>query len=96
MKTASFPSLRVEPELRDAAQSALREGETLSAFVESAIRERIERRNAQAGFLARGLRAAEEADRTGEYYTTAEVLDHLRAITEADQRQRKRARGARR
>ncbi len=30
MKTSSFPSLRVEPELREAAESVLREGETLT------------------------------------------------------------------
>ena len=32
MKTATFPSLRVEPELREAAESVLEEGETLSGF----------------------------------------------------------------
>ena len=30
MKTATFPSLRVEPELREAAESGLRDGETLT------------------------------------------------------------------
>ena len=39
MKTATLPSLRVEPELRDAAESVLQAGETLSSFVETAVRE---------------------------------------------------------
>ncbi|MFT4433982.1 YlcI/YnfO family protein [Caballeronia sp. 15715] len=29
MKTATFPSVRVEPELREAAESVLQEGESL-------------------------------------------------------------------
>jgi hypothetical protein len=35
MKTATIPSLCVDPELRAAAESVLKEGETLSAFVET-------------------------------------------------------------
>ncbi|WP_327372758.1 YlcI/YnfO family protein [Caballeronia arationis] len=34
MKTATFPAVRVEPELREAAESVLSDGESLSAFVE--------------------------------------------------------------
>ena len=33
MKTATFPSLRVEAELREAAESVLREGETLTSLI---------------------------------------------------------------
>lgn len=34
MKSASLPSLRVDPALREAAEAVLQEGETLSSFVE--------------------------------------------------------------
>lgn len=44
MKTAAIPSLRIEPELRDAAERVLQEGETLSSFVEASIRDSIARR----------------------------------------------------
>ena len=44
MKTATFPSLRVEPELREAAESMLKDGETLSAFVEASVREQVRKR----------------------------------------------------
>ena len=44
MKNATLPSLRVEPELREAAESVLLAGETLSAFIETSVRETIERR----------------------------------------------------
>jgi hypothetical protein len=44
MTTATIPSLRVEPELRTAAEDVLEEGETLSGFVEQSIRDGIQRR----------------------------------------------------
>jgi hypothetical protein len=37
-------SLRIEAELRDAAEEVLHEGETFSSFVEASIRESIARR----------------------------------------------------
>lgn len=77
MKTASIPSLRVAPELREAAESVLREGETLSSFVEQSLRANIEHRRAQQAFLARGLTARDEARRTGAYIPAEEVLSEL-------------------
>jgi hypothetical protein len=65
MKTSSFPSLRVEPELREAAESVLREGETLTSLIETSVRETIQRRRQQEEFIARGLRTREESQRTG-------------------------------
>lgn len=54
MKTATIPSLRVEPALREAAEELLRDGESLSGFVESAVRAQIQQRQQQAAFIARG------------------------------------------
>jgi hypothetical protein len=52
MKTATFPSLRVEPALRDAAESVLREGETLTSLIETSVRETIQRRRrTQSGWI---------------------------------------------
>ena len=65
MKTSSFPSLRVEPKLREAAESVLRDGETLTSLIETSVRETIQRRRVQEEFIARGLRSREEAERTG-------------------------------
>lgn len=39
MKSASMPSLRVAPELRQAAEAILREGEKLSSFMEQSVRD---------------------------------------------------------
>lgn len=67
MKTATLPSLRVEPELREAAESVLQEGETLSGFIEASVRETIQRRRVRSEFIARGLASREESQRTGGY-----------------------------
>lgn len=77
MKTATIPSLRVDPELRHAAESVLQEGETLSSFVEHSLRISIDYRRAQQAFIARGLASRDEAQRTGEYFTAGEVLREL-------------------
>lgn len=80
MKTATIPPLRVTPDLRSAAENVLREGETLSNFVEESVRSQIERRRMQQEFLARGLAARDEARGTGTYFTQAEVMTSLRGI----------------
>lgn len=83
MKSASIPSLRVDPALRAAAESVLQEGETLSAFVENSLRAQIDYRRTKTEFLARGLAAREEAKRTGVYHSAEEVLGMLKGKLEA-------------
>lgn len=77
MKNATLPPLRVDSELRAAAESVLREGESLSGFVLESVRLNIERREAQREFIARGLAAREEAKTSGQYISSAEVLKRL-------------------
>lgn len=77
MKTATIPSLRVEPELRQAAESVLQEGETLSSFVEQSLRVNIDHRRMQQAFIARGLASRDEAQRTSEYFPADQVLREL-------------------
>ncbi len=83
MKSASFPSLRVEPELREAAESVLRDGETLTNLIETSVRETIQRRRIQEEFVARGLRSRADAQQTGKYHSAesvhAELQRHLDA-----------------
>lgn len=83
MKTATFPSLRVDPELRAAAEASLEEGETISSFVEQSIRDNIERRQSQREFIARGLAAREDAKRTGTYVSSDAVLGRLEGMLAA-------------
>lgn len=77
MKTATFPTLRVDPELRQAAEDVLLQGESLSGFVERSIRESVERRQTQREFVARGLLAREEAARSGRYIASEDVVRGL-------------------
>ncbi|CAD7028421.1 prevent-host-death protein [Pseudorhizobium endolithicum] len=83
MKSATLPSLRVEPELRAAAESVLKEGETLSAFVENSVKAQIHYRKTQAEFIARGLASREKAKQTGIYYDADDVHAELRAMLQA-------------
>lgn len=82
MKTATLPSLRVEPALREAAEAVLKEGETLSGFVEASVRAQVRTRQLQDEFIKRGLASLEESRRTGVYYTVEEVIGELRAKLE--------------
>ena len=79
MKTTTLPSVRVAGELRAAVESVLCEGETLSAFLLESVRLNIGRREAQREFIARGLRARDEARAGGEYVGAEEMLARLDA-----------------
>ncbi len=77
MKTAAIPAVRVSPELRQAAEEVLQSGETLSGFVEDAVRRNVEFRQAQKAFIERGLASGEAARKSGEYISAAAVLGKL-------------------
>lgn len=95
MKSATFPSLRVEPELRQAAETVLRKGESLSSFVSESIRAGVDRRRSQNEFIARGLASRDEARRTGEYFSAEEVHRELDAmLAAADKKRRGKAKPA--
>lgn len=83
MKTATFPSLRVDPELRQAAEQVLQEGESLSNFVEQSIRGNIERRKFQREFIARGLLARDDALQTAAYASSEAVVARLETMLAA-------------
>lgn len=80
MKAATLPALRVDPELRESAERMLRKGETLSSFIESAVRTSIRQRQIEEDFLARGLRAREEAKAIAGYISAEDVIDELEGM----------------
>jgi len=77
MKTAAIPAVRVSPDLRRAAEAVLDPGETLSGFVEDAVRRSVEFRSAQKAFIERGLASGAGARRSGKYVPAAAVLRKL-------------------
>lgn len=83
MKTATIPSIRVEPEFRAEVEKVLGQGESLSEFVEASVRASVERRKTQTEFVARGLRSRDEARRTGDYVDADGVMAALQGKLDA-------------
>lgn len=80
MKTSTIPAVRVEPELREQLESVLAEGESLSSFVETAIREGVHKRRTQAEFIARGMASLARVKAGDEdVFTVDEVMARLEA-----------------
>ena len=87
MNISTISDLQIDTALLSAAESVLREGETLQGFVEQSIRQGVRLRQMQRDFLERGLAGAEDADRTGGYIDADEVLrelDEMRLAKERD------------
>ena len=82
MKSATIPPLRVTPDLRADVESVLKDGETLSNFVEESLRSQILHRKTQQEFIARGMASRESAKKTGKYFTAEESLAALEGILE--------------
>ena len=61
MKSSVIPSVRVSPEFRAQLEQVLREDESLSAFVEAAVRDSVQQRLNQADFVQRGMASLAEA-----------------------------------
>lgn len=80
MKTATIPPLRVDPDLRRAAEEVLADGETLSGFVEQSLREGIQRRRLQSEFVDRGLQSGDNARQTGRYVSPDAVIGRLESM----------------
>ena len=91
MKSAVIPQIRVEPELRAQLEAVLGKDETLTEFVEDAVRRAVERRRVQAAFYARGEAAWQEYLRTGVGIPAEHVLAKLQSRLDV---RRKKLRGA--
>ena len=83
MKTAILPAVRVSPETRTLIESVLKDGETLSTFIEDSVKRQASWRQEDAEFYARALRASELV-KAGKMrtHTLDEVMLGLRNITE--------------
>lgn len=77
MKTATLPPIRVAPDFRQELEGVLEDGETLSQFVESAVRSVVEKRKHQAEFVRRGIAAIQETQRTGSGIPADQVVARL-------------------
>jgi Arc/MetJ-type ribon-helix-helix transcriptional regulator len=91
MKTSQLPPVRVEESVRNEIEAALREGESLSEFVQKAALEAARRRKAQEEFLTRGRASLAKAKRTGEFYPVDQVLADMRERLQARMRAQRKA-----
>jgi hypothetical protein len=79
MKTATLPPIRVAPDFRLELEGVLEQGESLSQFVESAVRSTVAKRKNQAEFMRRGIAAIESTQRDGSGTPAALVIAKLEA-----------------
>ena len=92
MKTATLPPIRVAPDFRLELEGVLEQGESLSQFVENAVRTTVARRKTQAEFVRRGIAAIEATQREGSGIPADLVIAKLEAKLAAA-RQAKAQRG---
>ena len=79
MKTATIPPIRVAPEFRAEVECVLEQGESLSEFVENAVRQSVLKRQHQAEFVRRGIESIDETKRTGAGVAAETVVAKLEA-----------------
>jgi hypothetical protein len=79
MKSTQLPPVRVELAVREEIESCLRDGETLSQFIEQSAVQAARARKSQQQFLARGRASLVRAQRNDEFYPAADVLGEMRA-----------------
>ena len=79
MRSATFPPIRVEPEVRAEVEAVLREGETLTQFIEEAVVAAAAWRRVQSEFVTRGEAAIERWKREGGGHGVDAVMDNLQA-----------------
>lgn len=77
MKNAVIAQVRVETELRASLDAVLLPGETLTDFVEGAVRSAVEFRRVQTDFAARCEASLAEYERTGVSIPLQVVLTKL-------------------
>ncbi|HYP31665.1 MAG TPA: YlcI/YnfO family protein [Burkholderiaceae bacterium] len=92
MRSATFPPIRVEPEVRAEVEAVLREGESLTQFIEEAVVAAAAWRRAQAEFVDRGEAAIARWKREGGGHTVDEVLAAMQGrLDDAKRRAAKRS-----
>ena len=83
MKTSTLPAVRVEPALRSDAEAVLDEGESLSDFVASCVRDGVAWRRMQDAFLARASVAVERSEHEDSGISPQEMLRQMDVRLEA-------------
>jgi hypothetical protein len=87
MKSSTLPPVRVPEGLRDAAESVLTDGETLSSFIQQSVERAVEFRRIQAAFDARAGKALKHYKRTGISHAADAVVARLQTKLDRKRKQ---------
>ena len=79
MRSATFPPIRVEPEVRAEVEAVLREGESLTQFIEEAVVAAAAWRRVQAEFVGRGEAAIARWKQEGGGRSVDEAMSDLQS-----------------
>jgi len=90
-RSATLPPIRIAPETKTSLEAVLREGESMTQFIENAVRREVEFRAEQNAAVARAKKALRSADK-GEGLVTAE--DFLAGMTQRAKAAQQRIREA--
>jgi predicted transcriptional regulator len=82
MRSATFPPIRVKPEVRAEVDAVLREGESLTQFIEEAVVAAAAWRRVQTEFVTRGEAAIARWKQEGRGRPADEVMADLQARVE--------------
>ena len=77
MRSATFPPIRVDPEVRAEVEAVLRDGESLTQFIEQAVVAAAAWRRVQTEFVNRGEAAIARWKQEGGGRTVDEVMAGL-------------------
>ena len=91
-RSATLPSIRVTPGTKARIEAVLRRGETLTQFIENAVRREAEVRSAQDSAVARAKKSLLSADKGVSLQTVEDLLKGMeRRAEEAQSRIREAA-----
>ncbi len=85
MRTATFPTVRTTPQIREFVESVLRPGESLSTFIEETVHERARWRKEDEAFQARAMQASRQVDEGGPTISAEESMARLKAMLDQHQ-----------
>lgn len=84
-RSATLPPIRVAPETKASLEAVLREGETLTQFIENAVCREVEFRAEQNAAVARAKKALRSADKGVGLLTAEDFLAGMERRADAAQ-----------
>jgi hypothetical protein len=85
-RSATLPPIRVAPETKASVEAVLREGESLTQFIENAVCREAEFRAEQNAAVARARKALRSADKGAGLMTVEDLLAGMEQRAKAAQR----------